>query len=468
MVPALFYANTIDFQAALDKTLVNNKSLKAKKLEIELSQEALKEAKGYSYGQLVFNENISRTNNAGYVFGSKLASREATFGDFGFDEFLGPMGQAIATADDATAGNFNPSAMSGILQTQPKELNYPDARTNFETKVTYQVPIFTGFKLDSAQKMAKLQILAQKAKYQFDEKQMSLEVLKAYNGAVAAKEYVKATLTAKEATSAFVVFAQELFNEGLVTSIDVKQAQVYDMGVDAKMIEAKNSFDLAVAYLKFLTGDETITDISGFENISQQISMGDDLKNKALSNRDDFKWMKYNKQTMKEKVTFDSADNHFQIGAMLEYGYNDNTFSVLDMGEHDYYMAALGISYKIFDGFTTKAKKQKAKIEHKKMEHYYDYMKEGIKLEVEKNTLNLNAKKEVYEQKKLAQNLAEEVLEQSTQMYKNHLISMNDLLMQQANKQKATAETIFAKYEKSVAAATLKLSLGESLKEKKE
>lgn len=45
---------------------------------------------------------------------------------------------------------------------------------------------------------------------------------------------------------------------------------------------------------------------------------------------------------------------------------------------------------------------------------------------------------------------------------------MNDLLMQQANNQKAIAETIFAKYEKSLAAATLKLSLGESLKDIKE
>jgi outer membrane protein TolC len=178
--------------------------------------------------------------------------------------------------------------------------------------------------------------------------------------------------------------------------------------------------------------------------------------------------MEYNKKTMKEKINFEASEDYPKIGAMVEYGYNDNTFSVSNMDDKDYYLAAVGISYNVFDGFVTKAKKQKAKIEHKKMQHLHEYMKEGIKLEVEKNILNLKAKKKIFQQKQLTQNLADEVLQQSTQMYKNHLISMNDLLMQQANNQKAIAETIFAKYEKSLAAAALKLSLGESLRDTKE
>ncbi len=463
-LPIAVFAGTIDFQTALDKTLQNNKSLKAKRLDIEVSKQSLEEAKGYSYGNLVFSENVSRTNSAAYVFVSKLSSREADFGDFGFSDFLTPMGAAISGA----ANGVQPSDMSSILDIQPDDLNYPDDRTNYETKVKYEIPLFTGFKLDSAQKMAKLQLLANQAKYSFDEKQLSLEVLKAYNGAVAAKEFMQATKKAKEATAAFVELANELFKEGLVTSIDVKQARVYDIGVDASIIEAENRFNLAIAYLKFLTNDDSINDIKEFKTVSKQLSLQKELKSKALQNREDFKWMDYNKKTMKEKINYEASENYLQVGAMVEYGFNDDTFSVSRMDEHDYYLAAVGISYKMFDGFVTKAKKEKAKIEHKKMEHLYEYMKEGIKLEVEKNILNLKAKKKIYEQKQLTQNLADEVLDQSTQMYKNHLISMNDLLMQQANNQKAIAETIFAKYEESLAAATLKLSLGESLKDIKE
>ena len=91
-------------------------------------------------------------------------------------------------------------------------------------------------------------------------------------------------------------------------------------------------------------------------------------------------------------------------------------------------------------------------------------MKDGIKLEVEKNLLNLKAKEKIFNQKIKANNLSDEVLEQSQELYKNHLINMSNLLLQQANQQKANAEMILAKYEKSLAAGILKISLGENLK----
>ena len=45
-------------------------------------------AKGYNYGKLDLVQLGMRSNDAGNVFGFKLQSREASFADFGFDEFL--------------------------------------------------------------------------------------------------------------------------------------------------------------------------------------------------------------------------------------------------------------------------------------------------------------------------------------------------------------------------------------------
>lgn len=453
IAPIFLYSYTIDFESSLDKTINNNKDLKAKKLEIEKSKFDLKEARGYSYGSLVFSENIIKTNHPGHVFGLKLGAREASFSDFGFDQFLSQMGN-VGT----------PAGQKALLDTQPKNLNEPEARTNFETKLTYKVPIFTGFKLKSAKKMAKLQLLAKKALYNYNEKSLGLEVLKAYNGAVAAKEFIKATQKAKEATSLFVDFANELFKEGLVTSIDVKQSKVYDMGVDSKMIEAKNSYELALSYLRFLTSDELISDVGEFKMIYNDASSMLVLQDKAQQNREDYKWMKYNTDTMKSKIDFDSSNKYPILGAQIEYGYNDDKFNTSNIDEHDYYLGALGLSYTIFDGAVTSSKSQKAKIQYKQTMNYYNYMKDGIKLEVEKNFLNLQAKNKILKQKIKAYNLSNEVLEQASQMYKNHLINMTNLLTQQANEQKANAEMIMAKYEKSLAEATLKVSLGEGLK----
>jgi outer membrane protein TolC len=447
ILPCVLYANTIDFQTALEKTIQNNKELKAKKLDINKASLSLEEAQGYDYGKLIFNENITNTNHAGHVFGMKTASREASFDDFGFKYFLDNMGSATTQQ---------------LLDHQPDKLNNPESRTNFETKISYELPLFTGFKLENGKKMAKLQTLASKVKFSYDEKLLGLEVLKAYNGAVTAKEFIKATKKAKESTSSFVNLANELFNEGLVTDIDVKQASVYDLNVDAKLIEAQNRYELAISYLKFLTEDGSISDVKEFENINFHIDNLSFLQKDALVSREDLQYMKYNVDTLKNKIDYENADNYPTIGAYFEYGYNNDKLEFNN--EQDYYLGVIGISYTLFDADITNIKRQKAKIEYKKNSFLLEHMKSGIQLEVKNNLLEFNAKEKILNQKIKAENFAEDILNKSTQMYQNQLMSMNDLLMQQANEQKARAETIFARYEKNFSAAKLKLSIGESLK----
>jgi outer membrane protein len=449
-------ASTISFNNAYDKTIKNNKSLKAKKIELSKAQLDLKNANSYNYGTLTFNENIAKTNSALNVFGMKLMSREADFGDFGFSDFLSPLGIAISGA----ANRNQPGDMSSLLDVQPNDLNNPGSRTNFETKLSYDVPLFTGYKLENAKKMSKLQIKAQNAKYNYDKKQLGLEVLKAYNGAVAAKYFIEATNEAKKATVSFVNFASEMHKEGYVTNIDVKQAKVYDMKINSLMIESKNKYSLAIEYLKFLTSDYTITDVGGFVTINTQNTNND------ISLRDDYQWMSANTATMQKKIAFEKSVLYPVIGAHLEYGFNDNELNNLKSSK-DYYVGAIGLEYKIFNGFKSSSDIQKAKLEYMKTKHYLDYMKEGIALQVKKAKLNLQTKESILKEKRKALILASEVLEQSNEMYKNQLLKMSDLLLQEANHQKAKADVIKARYDLSIAAANLQLATGNNIKGEK-
>ncbi len=454
ILPISLFSFEINFQDALTMALQNNKELKAKKLSVDKAKQDLREAKGYDFGTLKFNENWSKTNHAGYVFGMKMAQRGATFSDFGFDYFIDNMSGLM------NSSTYN-STRSNLLAHEPNELNEPEAYRNYETKLSYDLPLFTGFKLSSAKDMSRLQVEANEAKYRYDEKALGLDVLKAYNGAVAAKYFIDATRKAKEATASFVEFASELLNEGLVTGIDVKQAQVYDVGVNAKYEEAQNRYSQALAYLRFLTGNTQIDDVGEFITISPKALELKELQNQAIKNRDDYNWMELNTQTMKTKIDFEGAENYPMVGAHVEYGYNEESLSMNE--DQSYYVMAVGLEYKLFDGLKISTAKQKAKIEYQKTNYYYEYMKDGIKLEVENNLLNLETKKKILKEKIKANDLADEVLLQSQEMYKNNLINMSNLLMQQANAQRARAEVIMSKYDVTVAAAQLKLSLGESL-----
>ncbi|MEO1942216.1 MAG: TolC family protein, partial [Campylobacterales bacterium] len=334
---SILVGKSIDFPTALKEALEGNPELKGKKMEIQLGEAQLKEAKGYNWGKLQLGETFSRTNDALYLFGMKLESREATFKDFGFADFLANM----------------PGLMSGqvsgdqVLAIQPNDLNNPDPRNNWKTNIVYEFPIFTGFKLKYAEEMAKLQLKAKKFKFADDKEKLAVEVLKAYNGAVAAKEFIKALQKAKETTSAFVKTIKAFYEQGMATQIDLLSAQKRDNEVRAMLIEAQNKYQLALAYLRFLTDDPGITDVGGFYYEKVPNLPLSQLQQIALQNRKDLHWMAKNVETMRNYRKMEESAYYPTIGFHGEYGWNDNKLTLSK--NRDYYLVAVGLKWNLVD-----------------------------------------------------------------------------------------------------------------------
>ncbi len=454
----LIVAKKVTFDEAINLTITNNKELKAKEFETKKAEQSLKEAKAYDYGRLDFAYNISRTNHAGYVFGMKLASKEATFGDFGFGHFIDNMG-----------GLMNPitasQTKSDLLSYKPDQLNNPDARNNFEGKLTYDVPIYTGGKINTAKSMATLQISAKKSLLEYDKKKIAIEVLKAYNGAATAKNFISMLQNSLKITDRFVGTSQRLYNNQLARIIDVKQSQMARQTIRVKLQEAKAKFDVAIAYLKFLTDDKTITDVSKLVFYDRDTSTYELLKVNAIESRDDYNYMKLNTKTMKKKIALDGASSYPTIGAHLEYGLNDNTPTVDT--DKDYYLGAIGLRYTIFDGDINNINKQKAKIEYMKTKTYFDYMKSGIELEVNKYYLDFKANKAQIPNKIKIENMAKDILRRTENVYNNNLnfrVNMMFLLMQFENLLKSQADLIKSKYDQTILYGKLQISSGKSLR----
>ncbi|WP_428026724.1 TolC family protein [Arcobacter sp.] len=440
-ITSLFsFAKEITFDEALNLLLQNNKELKSKKLDIKQSHAILDEISANNYGALSFKETYTNTNHAGYVFSSKLSSRKATFADFGLASYIGP----------------------SSLTTAPKDLNYPKSVENYETKLTYDIPLFSGFELSNAKDIANLQIQANKVKYEYDEKLLTLELLKAYNACVASKEYVKAVKKAKKATSSFVNFANEMYKEGLVTKIDLQQAQVHDLNTNAKLKEAQNKVLLSHSYLSFLIGIE-IDDVKSFEEVNISNIDLKTIQEEALEKREDLKYIDLNTKSLKKDIKIKQADYFPKIGAHIEYGYSNDKLKELNENQ-DFYLATVGLNMKIFD-MTRGAKLEQSRIKYNKLMLQKEQFKDAIKLEVKENYLNYLSSQEILTEKIKAQNLAEDILHKSEEMYKNKLINMTDLLIQQASLQKAQVEVIMSKFELTFNKAKLKLSMGKSLKE---
>lgn len=431
------FAQTINFSEALKQSLENSKDLKKQELNIQISKEDTNSITASNYGVLSLNSNISRTNHAGYVFMGKLSSREATFKDFGF------------------------SQMNEGINTTPKDLNYPGDRTAINNFVSYDLPLFTGFKLENYKDISKLQEKANEILYNLDKKNLELEVLKAYNGAVLSKDYLKTMKNAQKNIEFIHNSAQEFHKNGLVTKIDVNEAKVYMLNVNSKLVEAENNFNLSLAYLKFLTSNELINDVEGIQNIYFDFENEEELYKKALEKRDEVSLQKISIDANNKNIDVQKSSYYPQVFTHLEYGVNDNRFT--SDQDKDYYMALLGISLTIFDG-SRSALVEKAKLEELKSKLDYEKLKDGIKLELEKAMLNYKAKQGILKEKIEAKELANEVLNQAKLQYKNRLISMTTLLNQETNYEKSQTMLLEAIYENSLALANLNLVLGKNIK----
>ena len=440
LLASFSYAQSVNFDKILDLTIKNNKDLKQQQLSIDSSKLDIDYIDSISYGKASLSHEISRTNHSGYVFNSKLSSREATFDDFGF------------------------SQMNEGLKTEPKNLNYPEDRNNFTTKLSYDIPLFTGFKLSNQKDILKLQEKANEIKYNLDVKELEFEVLKAYNSAVVAKDFIKALEKAKESIEFMKNGAIAFHKEGLVTKIDVNEAKVYESNINSQLLEAQNNFQLALAYLGFLSSDDSIKDVEELENIYFKFPNEEELYAKALENRDEVKMQNIQVNATKKNIEIANSSYYPSVYSHLEYGYNDDKVTV--DSDKNYYIAMIGISLTLFDN-TRSIEKQKNKIEYQKASLNEEKLKDAIKLELKKAILNLETKEKVLAQKIEAKDLANDILNQAKLQYKNQLISMTTLLQQEANFRKNEALLIQSRYEKSLALASLNLILGKNIKEEK-
>ncbi|MDN5106619.1 TolC family protein [Aliarcobacter butzleri] len=436
LISTLCYSQSINFNEVLQQALENSKDLKKQALNIDSIKQDYNIVNGINYGKLSISSEVSRTNHAGYVFNSKLSSREATFRDFGF------------------------SQMNEGMDIIPKDLNYPNDRTNINSYVSYDIPLFMGFKIENQKDILKLQEKANELLYNLDKKNLEFEILKAYNGAVVAKDFVKALEKAKQTVEFIYEGAKEFHKNGLVTKIDVNEAKVYQLNINSTLTEAKNNFNLALAYLKYLTSNETITDVKNLENIYFDLKNFDELYNNALETRDEVKMQNITIEANKKNIDIQKGSYYPTVFSHLEYGVNDDRFTASK--DKDYYIALVGISLTLFDS-SRSAYLEKSKIEHLKSSLDYEKLKDGIKLELEKAILDYKAKQEILKEKIEAKNLAFEVLNQANLQYKNRLISMTTLLSQEANFRKSESMLINAKYENSLALAKLNLVLGQKL-----
>jgi outer membrane protein TolC len=424
------YSN-LSLDEAIKIAKKSNLEIEIADFDRQINELGVKIANGYNFGKLDATLMGLRSNDAGNVFGFKLQSREANFGDFGFSEFLGGVGKAISMS----GGDFakfsqlmgDPRMASQLLSTTPSDLNNPKARNHFDTKLVYMLPIFTGFKLKNYKEIAEDMVLMSKYDKQKVVAEKLFQIEKAYYDISLLYNFKKSLQSVSINMNELENTTLEMKKVGYATKTDLLEVRSKQANINRMLIQTEANLELSYDFLSFLL-DAQVKSIKPVSLDAPEFTIS--LK-EALQRNLDIKKAKKGLEIQSKMVGVAKSAFSPTVGAFAEYGSSDDK-PFNDFLDHDRYTVGVQINYNLFNGGSDNAKLEQEKLKKLKILKQVKLAKKGIALKFKKiktEIKNLNAQVESLQSEV---KLAKQIFENYLAKYDEGLSSINDVMIKEA------------------------------------
>ena len=377
-----------------------------------------------------------RTDDALYGFGFKLNQRRATQMDFS-----APM-----------APGMDPPLSGDVL-------NYPGVSENNIMQIKLQQPIFSGGMAIYGSKAAGAMARAQGSQHQRAVETARFHAVQAYEDLVLATAYEKVMTQAIAAAEGHVRQAQAMVDNEMAIEADLLQARVHRDALKQKLIETRNMIRVAGEHIKLLTAVETqlviapdayddgvVTDIvTGFLND------GVGLRSDLVASREQTEAAGH-----MVKVARGAFIPHLNLQAEKNFYHRDELFG----NEADSWIFGIYVTWNVFSGLQNVGELKKASAQHHAAEYMQDFQTRQARVEATQAGLDLQAAAEKLRVARDAVEAAREGLRIVTNMYREGLASMVDLLDVQAAATMAEGNLVQARHDYRVGTAKLSFAGG--------
>ena len=386
----------------------DNLEIKAAQYELQSTQAKTAQASAMNWGTLDLILNTANSDDAGNVFGFKLTSRQATFGDFGFADF------------DMT----NPD----ILTVKPEDLNNPGSTNFFQTKLEYTLPIYVGGKIsgytDISRSMEKMQGL-EKDKTVNDK---IYETRKAFYDMGLLEQAIKNLSTINENIIRLENTTQYMIKEGYAKRIDLLEVQAKRSNVERKLHEMKANEDLLYHYLSFLLNRE----VKQIKVPESEVKASAFTTEEILDRNVDIKKAETGLQIRRRMVDVSHSGYLPMVGLKADVQSSAIDLDDYDMVDNGSYTAGVQLKWNLFSGGSDANKVQEAKVNALKTKTQVELAKKGIALQVDKIRTEIASLD--YEIGSLGKELelSTEIYKSYEERYREQLASMNDLIIKQS------------------------------------
>jgi outer membrane protein TolC len=440
-IPLFAGLDNLRLEDAIEILKRSNLELKNAEFDEKMKYYEAQAVSGMKLGKLDATVSAMKSNDAGNVFGFKLQSREATFGDFGFN-------------NDAMA-----AISSGNYAYQPDDLNYPEARNHYLTKVTYSIPLYTSGKIHEYSKMAKKLALMSKLDTRKVLQEQIYQVKKAFYDISLIEEYIANLSLITNNIAQLEHIVQQMKKEGFALESDLLEVQAQGAEAESMYIQAKLNRDLAYQYLSFLLNQE-VSSIVTRKNLatSQEIT-----KNDVVTSSLDIQKAKIGLDVSKSAVSAQRANFGPSIGGFAEYGSADDEFH-FDQ-DKDFYTIGVQLSWNIFNGGSDYSNLERAKIEYLKTQKQVELAESGTYLKAKKLQTEILSFKEEIKSYQTQYKFASRVYDTYNERYKEGIVPIGDVLIKQSKKLEVLTRLLSAKnkYNTKIFELDMLLNRGEKI-----
>jgi len=386
-----------------------------KNLQLQIANQAFKSAQAdYRQSNALFLPSITAshtaisTTNPLMAFGSKL-------------------NQEILTASD-----FNPAL-----------LNNPAAIQNYATKIEVLQPLINVDGLYGRQ-AAKSKMEAFQLQTERTGEYLALEVNKSFMQLQLSYKAVTVLQKATATGEANLKLVENYFKQGILQKTDLLSVQVRVNEIKNQLQYAKSNVQNASDYLAFLLNEDNTNKVyKPLEELDNTISISS--SNSTLSgNRKDILAMDksseaYAKMWQSSKMNFLPTLNAFGSYEI----YDDTLFGTNAQG----YLVGAQLSWKVFDGYKSIGKMEKAKAEYQKATVENQQYKSQSQLELNKTNRQLKDAENKVNLEKLALEQSQEAYRIRSNRFTQGLEKTTDLLQSETQMYQKELEVLQAVFE---------------------
>ena len=269
---------------------------------------------------------------------------------------------------------------------------------NYGNTLSLTMPIYTGGQLEGAIKAADLAMNANELGLELSKQQVKAATMSAYYQALQAKNQIKVAQDSVNTLTEHLKNVNAQYTVGTVAKSDVLGTQVQMANAEQNLINANNSYDVAIASLNNVMGLPTDTELNLTDSLDYNVYEIplEECTAYARSNRPDVLIADYQVAIAEAGVQQAKAGYMPKVSAQASKSWaGDSPFGSEETdqryGQSNNWTAGLVVSWDIWDNNVTQSKVNQSKAAVAKAEAAAENTRQSGDLEVRTAYLNLKA-----------------------------------------------------------------------------